>query len=157
MDSKVSLLMDKAQNETFSAQLLKRTSENDSLKKTFNFPPETTFYNGIIEHSYYAIFNCAKAYIISKGISLKSKQGQHQQVYFEFKKMVEKGLIEQDLLRVYEEVKTKAEVLLEILEKEKDKRNEFTYETLPQANKSPAEDSLNNALLFISHIKAFLI
>jgi len=70
--------------------------------------------------------------------------------------MVEKGLIEQDLLRVYEEVKTKAEVLLEILKKEKDKRTEFTYETLPQANKSPAEDSLNNALLFISHIKAFL-
>ena len=71
--------------------------------------------------------------------------------------MVEKGLIEADLLRVYDDVKTKAEALLEILKKEKEKRNTFTYETLPQANKRPAKDSLNNALLFIAHIKAFLV
>lgn len=70
--------------------------------------------------------------------------------------MVKSGLIEKDLLKVYEAVKTKAEVLLEILEKEKGKRNEFVYETLPLANKYPAEDSINNALLFIAYIKTFL-
>ncbi len=157
MDSEVSLSMNRAQNEIFSAQALKRLSEEEDLKKIFNFPPETTFFNGVIEHSYYAIFNCAKAYLLSKNIHLKSKQGQHQQVYFEFKKIVEKGLIETDLLKVYDDVKIKAEVLLEILKKEKEKRNTFTYETLPRVNKKPAEDSLDNAILFVSHIKAFLI
>ena len=70
--------------------------------------------------------------------------------------MIERGLIEIDLLKMYDDVKTKAEVLLEILKKEKEKRNTFTYETLPKANKKPAEDSLDNAILFISHIKAVL-
>ena len=131
--------------------------KEESLKKIFNFPSETTFFNGVIEHSYYAIFNCAKAYLISKNVHLKSEQGQHQQVYFEFRKLVERGLIEKDLLKVYNDVKTKAEVLLGILKKEKEKRNTFAYETLPQANKKPAEDSLDNAIIFISHIKAILI
>jgi hypothetical protein len=40
------------------------------------------------------------------------------------------------------------------LKTEKDKRTNFSYETIPQANKQPAEDSLNNAIFFISHIKA---
>jgi hypothetical protein len=42
--------------------------------------------------------------------------------------------------------------LLNIFEEEKGKRGEFTYETLPQANKEPAETSLNNAKLFVSNI-----
>ena len=105
MDSKVSLLMDKAQNEIFSAQALKRLSEEESLKKIFNFPSETTFFNGVIEHCYYAIFHCAKAYLISKNIHLKSEQGQHQQVYFEFRKMVGK---KKNLKRgIYEKFKEK--------------------------------------------------
>ena len=50
----------------------------------------------------------------------------------------------------------RAEALLDILKTERVKRTNFTYETIPQANKEPAEDSLNNALLFISHIKEFI-
>lgn len=156
MDSKVNLLMDRAENEIFAAQALKKLSEEASLKKEFEFSPSVSFYSSVINHSYYAIFYSAKAYLTAKNIPLKSKQGQHQQVYFEFKKLVEKGIIEKELLRIYEEVKIRAESLLDILKTERAKRTNFTYETIPQANKQPAEDSLKNALFFISHIREFL-
>ncbi|OGJ19069.1 hypothetical protein A3K73_01995 [Candidatus Pacearchaeota archaeon RBG_13_36_9] len=156
MDSKVSLFMDRAQNSIFASQALKKISEDDSIKKTFGFTKEDSFYSSVINHSYYAIFYAAKAYLLSRNIPLKSKQGQHQQVYFEFRKLVQGGEIEKELLRIYEENKLKAEVLLDILKSEKEKRTDFTYETIPQANKTPAEESLNNALTFISHIKRFL-
>jgi uncharacterized protein (UPF0332 family) len=156
MDSKVRLLMDRASNEIFAAQALKKLSEENLLKKEFELSPDVSFYSSVINHSYYAIFYCAKAYLTAKNIYIKSTQGQHQQVYYEFRKLVEKGIIEKELLRIYEEVKGRAESLLEILKTERAKRTSFTYETIPQANKQPAEDSLNNALIFISHIKEFL-
>jgi uncharacterized protein (UPF0332 family) len=155
MDSKVNLLIDRSENEILAAQVLKRLSEEDSLKTEFNLPISTSFYSSVISHAYYSIFYCAKAYLIHKNISL-SKQGQHQQVYFKFKKLVKKGIIETELLKIYEDVKGKAEVLLDILKTEKDKRTNFSYETIPQANQQPAEDSLNNAIFFISHIKELL-
>ncbi len=157
MDLRVSLLMDRAANEIFAAKALKKLSEEEQLKKEFEFPNSVSFYSSVINHSYYAIFYSAKAYLIFKNIPLKSTQGQHQQVYFEFRKLVEKGIIEKELLRIYEEIMVKAEALLDILKTEKTKRTNFTYETIPQANKEPAEDSLNNALFFISHIKEFII
>ena len=46
----------------------------------------------------------------------------------------------------------KADELLEIFKEEKWKRGNFTYKTIPQANKEPAEDSLNNAKIFLSNI-----
>jgi len=41
---------------------------------------------------------------------------------------------------------------LGIFRKEKRKRVEFTYQTIPQANKEPAEDSLKNSKFFVSNI-----
>src|SRR3989344_3271299 len=114
MDSKVNLLMDRAENEILAAQALKRLSEEDLLKTEFNFPISTSFYSSVISHAYYSIFYCAKAYILYNNISLLLKQGQHQQVYFEFRKLVNKGVIETELLKIYEDVKGKAEVLLDI-------------------------------------------
>ena len=46
----------------------------------------------------------------------------------------------------------RADELLEIFKNEKWKRGNFTYNTIPQVNKEPAEDSLKNAKLFISNI-----
>jgi len=41
---------------------------------------------------------------------------------------------------------------LEIFGNEKQKRGNFTYKTLPQANIEPSRQSLNNAKLFFKHI-----
>lgn len=156
MDSKVNLFIGRAENEILAAQSLKRLSEEDSLKTEFNLPISTSFYSSVISHAYYSIFYSAKAYLMHKNVSLLSKQGQHQQVYFEFRKLVNKGVIETELLKIYEDIKGKAEVLLDILKTEKDKRTNFSYETIPQANKQPAQDSLDNAIFFISHIRALI-
>jgi len=46
----------------------------------------------------------------------------------------------------------RAEELLGIFSKEKAKRGEFTYQKLPQANKEPAKESLDNASFFFKNI-----
>jgi len=150
------LLLKRAENEIVTAEKLKRMSEDSETKTFMEIPKDMTFYSAVISHSYYAVFYSAKAYLLARNVPLLSRQGQHQQVYFEFRKLVQNGVIEKELLTVYEDVKARAEVLLEILKTEKDKRTNFVYETIPQANKQPAEDSLNNAVFFVSHIKGFL-
>lgn len=156
MDSEVRLLIDKAENEFLAALALNNLSENENNASIFEIPRGTTFYSSVISHCYYAIFNCTKAYLLSKNIKLE-KQGQHQQVYYLFRKMVKEGVIEQELLNIYEEIKVKAESLLEILSSEREKRKMFTYETIPQANKQPAEDSIKNAKEFISHLRKMIV
>ena len=47
-------------------------------------------------------------------------------------------------------------MLLEILDEEEEKRTDYTYYTLPQANKEPAEKSIENARIFLSNIKAII-
>lgn len=50
----------------------------------------------------------------------------------------------------------RAEELLGIFSIEKRKRGEFTYQKLPQANKEPAEESLDNASSFFKNINNVL-
>ena len=53
---------------------------------------------------------------------------------------------------LYEKVLLKADKLLGIFKIEKKKRGEFTYQKLAQANKEPAEESLENAKEFFRHV-----
>lgn len=150
------LLLKRAENEIVTAEKLKRMSEDSETKAFMEIPGDMTFYSAVISHSYYAIFYSAKAYLLSRNILILSEQGQHQQVYFKFRKLVQSGIVDLELLEIYEDVKVKAESLLDILKTEKDKRKDFVYETIPQANKQPADDSLKNAVFFVSHIKKFV-
>ena len=50
----------------------------------------------------------------------------------------------------------RADELLQIFKDEKWKRGHFTYKTIPQANKEPAEESINNASKFIKNIKVII-
>ncbi len=154
MDLEVSLLFERAENELLAAEVLKKLSEEAEAKQVLEVPAATTFYSSVINHAYYAIFYSAKAYLTFKGFKLP-EQGQHQAVYYEFKRFVQKGDLKKELLDLYDEVKTKAETLLSIIQEERGKREEYTYKTLPQANKEPAENSLKNARLFVSHMRRF--
>lgn len=156
MDSEVKIMIDRADNELIAAKALKKLSEDAKAQQELNVPNKTTFYSSVISHSYYSIFYAARAYLISKKIKLSSEQGVHQQVYFQFKKAIVEEPAGKDMLELYEEIKTKAEVLLDILTDEKMKRKRFTYETISQANKSPAEESIKNASTFFSHILGFI-
>ncbi|HLC53879.1 MAG TPA: HEPN domain-containing protein [Candidatus Nanoarchaeia archaeon] len=118
-------------------------------------PSAETFYSSAIAHAYYTIFYSARAYLMKKGLKLP-EQGQHQAVYFAFRSLVRQGKIAAELLELYEDVKVKAEKLLEILEKEEENRTKFTYKTFAQANKEPANDSLNNAEIFLTEMKGLI-
>jgi len=105
----------------------------------------------VISHSYYCIFYAAKAYLINKGIKTEPPE-EHRKTYDELRKLVDAGVIDVELLKMYEQVMVKADTLLEIFRQEKGKRGKFTYQKIPQANKEPAETSLKHAQTFFKHI-----
>lgn len=156
MDSEVKIMLDRADNEILAAKALKRLSEEQKVQQELNIPDKTTFYSSVISHSYYSIFYAARAYLLFKKIKLSSEQGIHQQVYFKFRNIILEEPAGKEILELYEGIKTKAEMLLGIFSDEKRKRKAFTYETIAQANKSPAEESITNASIFLSHILLFI-
>ncbi len=131
---------------------LKRLSEIKEDSIHFELPAEVTFYSAVISHSYYAIFYSAKALLIKKDIETKSPEI-HKKTFEEFKKnFVDTKELDLELLKIYRKMIVRADELLEIFKDEKWKRGHFTYQTIPQANKEPAEDSIKNAKFFVSHI-----
>ncbi len=127
-------------------------SEDKAAKDFMNVPRAMTFYSGVISHSYYAIFYAAKAILLKNGIKTTAPEI-HKKTYEAFKKtFVDTGILDIELLKIYKTIAIRAEDLLGIFEKEKSKRGRFTYATISQANKEPAEDSLRNAKIFTTNI-----
>ena len=156
MDLMVKLYLDRANNEHLLAGALKKLSETDTLKKEFGLPEKITFYSAAISHAYYAIFYSAKAALLTKGIETKSPEI-HKKTFEEFKKQfVESGILDTELLIIYQKMIIRADELLQIFKSEKWKRGHFTYETIPQANKKPAEESVEHATKFVKNIRAIL-
>jgi len=150
MDS--TLYLERAENELELAKIVfKITNEIDLQEKIFHIKEPLTFFSAVISHSYYCIFYTAKAYLIKKGIKIPPPE-EHKKTYEEFKKFVNKGVLDVELLKIYEEVMIKADTLLEIFRREKKKRGDFTYQKIPQANKEPASNSLKHAKIFFKHI-----
>jgi|SRR3989344_8268573 len=152
MDSQVEIYIKRANNEILAAESLKRLSEEIKSKEDFNIPRDATFYSSVISHSYYAIFYAAKAILLTKNIKTSSPSI-HKKTYSLFDKtFVKTGFLDKKLLQIYTDLVVKAGDLLEIFKDEKWKRGNFTYQVIAQANKTPAEDSLNNAKLFVANI-----
>ncbi|MEK6891092.1 MAG: HEPN domain-containing protein [Nanoarchaeota archaeon] len=153
MDLNYKLYLERAENEIKLSEIIMSISNDSSLQlNVFKIDNSATFFSAVISHSYYSIFYSAKAYLLKKGIKTKPPE-EHKKTYKEFRKFVEKGIIDQELLKIYEEVLVKADNLLGIFKVEKKKRGEFTYEKLPQANLEPAQDSLENSKFFFKHIR----
>jgi len=153
MDSMVEIFIERANNELLAANSLKRLSEDSKAKMNFNLPSNITFYSSVISHSYYAIFYAAKAILLMNGIKTVSPEI-HKKTFDAFQKyLVETGILDVKLLEIYKTMVIRADGLLEIFRIEKRKRGDFTYTTIPQTNKAPAEDSIKNARLFISNIQ----
>lgn len=156
MDSMVEIFIDRADNEVLAAESLKRLSEDKKAKGDFKLPERTTFYSSVISHSYYAIFYAAKAILLSKGVKTSSPEI-HKKTFNAFREtLVETGILDVKLLKIYKKLVIRADQLLEIFKDEKWKRGHFTYTTIPQANKEPSDDSLKNAKLFVSNIAKVL-
>jgi uncharacterized protein (UPF0332 family) len=152
MDLMIRNYLERAQNEMVIAYSLERLSLDDEAKKFFEIESTNTFYSAVISHSYYAIFYAAKALLLTKEIK-KSSPDIHRKTFEAFKEQfVDTGLLDVKLLEIYRKLVIRADSLLEIFRDEKWKRGNFTYNTIPQANKEPAQDSIKNARLFVSNI-----
>ena len=153
MSDEVELYLQRAENELVAAQMLFDISSNPVLQKEhFKLEKDFTFYSTVISHSYYCIFYSAKAILIKEGIKTDAPEV-HKKTLIAFEKyLVETGKLNVELLKIYKRIIVRAEELLGIFSKEKGKRGEFTYQKLPQANKEPAKESLDNASFFFKNI-----
>lgn len=152
MDSLTNIYFERSENEIFAAESLKKLSEDKKTKQDFELPSDMTFYSSVISHSYYAIFYAAKAILLTIGVKTESPEI-HRKTFEEFEEhLVITGMLDVKLLKIYKTMVMRADSLLEIFKDEKWKRGNFTYRTLPQANKGPAENSLKNAKIFVSNI-----
>lgn len=146
------IYLERAENELELAKVVFRITDDKRIQEeVFSIRQPLTFFSAVISHSYYCIFYAAKAYLLSKGIRTEPPE-EHRNTFNEFKKMVDAGVIDVELLRMYEQVMVRADTLLQIFKIEKKKRGDFTYQRIPQANKEPAEASLGHARTFFRHI-----
>ncbi len=146
------LYLERSENELELAKIIfEITVKKDIQNRVFAIDKPLTFYSSVISHSYYCIFYAAKAYLLKKGIKTKPPE-EHRKTFDEFKVLVEKGIIDVALLKIYQKIIVKADTLLGIFQFEKGKRGRFTYRQLPQANKEPAKESLENAKTFFKYI-----
>ena len=156
MDLMIKVYLERAKNEHILADMLKRISENKAAQTYLELEEDITFYSGAIAHAYYSIFYAAKAILLAKGVKTEMPDV-HKKTYEELKKnLVDSGILDLKLLEIYQRIAVRADELLEIFKSEKWKRGHFTYQTIPQANKEPAEQSIQNALTFIKNIKLVL-
>ena len=151
MDLEFKVYLKRAQNELNLARIIMKLSVDKDIQTTIFKIEEDTYFSSAISHAYYSIFYGTKAYLLTKGIKTNPPE-EHKKTFEEFKKLVEKGIIDLELLKIYEEMLIKADTLLHIFKHEKGKRGKFTYKKLPQANLDPAQESLNNAGNFFKHI-----
>lgn len=153
MDSMVSVFLSRAESELIAAEKLRQLSEDGPSKEFMQVPESMTFYSSVISHSYYAIFYSAKAILLTKGIRTSAPEI-HLKTFDEFRRnFVETGILDMKLLEIYRKMAVRADDLLEIFGREKWKRGNFTYHTIAQANREPAQDSLKNAKLFVSNME----
>mgnify|MGYP001595750321 CR=1 FL=1 len=154
MDSK--LYIHRAENEIKLAEIIFIISKELNIQEeVFKVNDPETYYSAVITHSYYSIFYGAKAYLAKKEIKVSAPE-EHKKAFEEFKKFVESGELDIELLKIYQEALVRAEYLLGLFKEEKNKRGEFTYRIMPQANKEPAKESLEHAKTFFKHIFAIL-
>lgn len=157
MNDESELYLQRAENELVAAQMLFDVSSNPTLQKEqFRLEKEFTFYSTVISHSYYSIFYSAKAILIKNGIKTEPPEV-HKKTLEAFEKhLVSTGKLDMELLKIYQKMVVRADALLGIFSMEKRRRGKFTYQKLPQANREPAEESLNNALFFFKNINKIL-
>ncbi|MBU4245720.1 MAG: HEPN domain-containing protein [Nanoarchaeota archaeon] len=156
MDSKAEMYLKRARTEIDSAILLFEASNRKDLLASLSLDVSDTFFSGAVSHSYYAIFYSAKAMLHSKNIDTKPPEI-HKKTFEAFKTaFIDSGILNVKLLMIYKEMIIRAETLLEIYKEEKKKRGNFTYNTIPQANLTPAKESIENAKLFFKHCNTYL-
>jgi uncharacterized protein (UPF0332 family) len=151
MDFEYKIYLSRSENELNLSTIIQKISENKKIQVEIFTMKKDTYYSAVISHSYYSIFYAAKAYLILKGIKTYAPE-EHKKTFNQFSKLVEEGVIDVELLKIYRNMLIRADSLLYIFETEKGKRGKFTYKRIPQANQEPAQKSIKNAKIFFKNI-----
>lgn len=153
----IKIYLERAENEFRLAKLLLNISQKQTeVKEELGAKKEDTFYSSVIAHAYYCIFYSAKALLLAKCIKTDSPDI-HKKTLDGFKKyFVDTGILDVELLRIYSKMIIRADELFGLYKIEKKKRGKFVYQTIPQANLEPAEESIENARKFLTNIKAVI-
>lgn len=155
MDLKVKGYLERAENELVLAKANFELSIKEEVKQLLHVPSGKTFFNDVISESYYSIFYSAKALLLSQGIETEAPE-EHRKTYEEFRKIVESKKIDKSLKEIYDQESEKAEALLKIFFTERKNRGRFTYNINANANMPFAEQSIKNARIFSSAIRAII-
>lgn len=153
MDSMAKLYIHRAENEIVLAEKVKGMCDDNEVRDFMEIQSDMTFYSAVISHAYYSIFYAAKSILLTKGITTDSPDVHRKTLDAFREKFVDTGILDVKLFEIYKKMVVRADELLQIFKDEKRKRGDFTYKTLPQANKEPAEDSIRNAKFFVSNIR----
>ena len=151
MDFEYKIYLVRAQNELNLSMMIQKISDDKKIQVEIFAMKEDTYYSAVISHAYYSIFYAAKAYLLLKGIKTFAPE-EHRKTFEEFSQLVDKGIVDVELLKIYRNMIIKADTLLHIFELEKGKRGKFTYRRIPQANQEPAQESISNAKTFFNNI-----
>ncbi len=151
MDFEHKIYLERAQNELNLSLMIFIISDDKGLQVATFGMKEDTYYSATISHAYYSIFYAAKAYLFLKGIKTEAPE-EHRKTYDEFSKLVDKGMVDVELLKIYKTLLIRADTLLHIFEIEKGKRGKFTYKKIHQANQEPAQESIKNAQIFYRNL-----
>jgi uncharacterized protein (UPF0332 family) len=151
MDFEYKIYLTRAQNELNLSMMVQKISDDKNMQVEMFGMKEDTYYSAVISHAYYSIFYAAKAYLLLKGIKTQVPE-EHKKTFDEFSKLVDKGIVDVELLTIYRNMLMKADTLLHIFELEKGKRGKYTYRRIPQANQEPAQESIRNATTFFKTI-----
>jgi len=151
VDFEHKIYLTRAQNELNLSIMILRISDDKGMQVSTFGMKEDTYYSATISHAYYCIFYAAKSYLLLKGIRTKTPE-EHRKTFDGFSKLVDKGTVDIELLKIYQNMLIKADTLLDIFGYEKGKRGKFTYRTIPQANQEPAQESIKNAGIFFNNI-----
>lgn len=155
-ESQIRLNFSRAENELKHAEAIFKVSSDSDLKKELELLDTDTFYSGAISHAYYSIFFAAKALLLKIKIRTKSPNIHKATLDAFAYHFIINGKLDFELLKIYKSLAKKADTLLGVFVSEKEKRGEFTYQTLPDANIPPAKESIKNAADFLIHIKKLL-
>lgn len=151
MDFEYKIYLARAQNELNLSIIIQKISDDKRMQVDVFGMKEDTYYSATISHAYYSIFYAAKAYLLLKGVKTQVPE-EHKKTFDEFSKLVGKGTIDVELLKIYQSMLIKADTLLHIFELEKGKRGKFTYRRIPQANQEPAQESIKHAQIFFNNL-----
>jgi uncharacterized protein (UPF0332 family) len=145
----------RAVNDLSLAQGILKISNDENIKDVMGYQKEKTFYDWVIVSSYYSIFHATQALLGMKKIKIESRQHYATLIAFARNFIINNELAE-DLFFIYEDAEKKAKELLDIIEKEKQKRGSFQYHRLSRTNLEPAQESIENAKTFLEAIQKVL-